>query len=77
MTTNYDQFSSNFDMACKTTQRVSVPNLKLFGSMKTELCTQEILEFCIMFCGKMGWCLATNMAATILVYGDSLNFKQP
>ena len=30
---NYDQFAPNFD----TIQHVSVPNLKLFGPMNTEL----------------------------------------
>ena len=32
---NYDQFVPNFDMACKTIQHLSVPNLKLFGPKKT------------------------------------------
>ena len=30
---NYDQFAPNFDMAYKTSQCVSVPNLKLFALM--------------------------------------------
>ena len=30
---NCNQFSSNFDMACWTIQRVSVPNLKSFGTI--------------------------------------------
>ena len=34
---NYDQFVPNFDMDYKTIHHVSVPNLKLFGPMKTEL----------------------------------------
>ena len=34
---NYDQFAPNFDMAYKTTQCVSVLNLKLFVSTKAEL----------------------------------------
>ena len=51
---NYDQFAPNFDMACKTIL-VSVPNLKLFGSMKTELWAEEVGEFSIMLYGKMGW----------------------
>ena len=32
---NYDQFAPNFVIAYKTIQRVSVPNLNLFGPMKT------------------------------------------
>ena len=32
---NYDQFVPNFDMACKTIQHVSVPDLTLFRSVKT------------------------------------------
>ena len=34
---SYDQFIRNFDMAYETIQRVSLPNLKLFGSTKREL----------------------------------------
>ena len=45
---NYDQFAPNFDMVCKTVQRVSVPNLKLFGPIKTELWTKEVGTFSIM-----------------------------
>ena len=44
---NYDRFAQNFDMACKITHRVSVPNLKLFGSMKTELWASK-LETCLL-----------------------------
>ena len=50
-------------MAYKTIQRVSVPNLKLFGSMKTELCAKEVGEFSIMAYGK--WALPINMAAAL------------
>ena len=32
---NYDRFVPNFGMAYKTIKRVSVPNLKSFGPMKT------------------------------------------
>ena len=46
---NYDQFGPNFDMAHKTKQGVSVPNLKLiFGTMKAELWAKEVGEFSIM-----------------------------
>ena len=41
-------------MACKTI-RVFLPNLKLFGSMKTELWAEEVGQFSIMLYGKMGW----------------------
>ena len=34
-------------MAYKTTQRVSTPNLKLFGPLKTELRVKEVEEFSI------------------------------
>ena len=39
---NYDQFAPNSDIAHKTAQRVSVPNLNLFGPMKTELQAKEV-----------------------------------
>ena len=42
-------------MAYKTIKRVSVPNLKSFGPMKTELQAKEVGEFSIMLYGKMGW----------------------
>ena len=35
-------------------QRVSLPNLNLFGSMKTELRAKEVGKFSIMLYGKMG-----------------------
>ena len=52
---NYDQFAPNFDTAYKTIQRVPVPNLNLFGPMKTESPAKEVGEFSIMLYGKMGW----------------------
>ena len=52
---NYDKFAPNFDMAYKTIQRVSVPNMKLFESTKTKLWAKEVGEFSIMLYGKMGW----------------------
>ena len=54
-------------LACKTIQRISVPNLKLFGPSKTELWAKEGGKFSIMLHGKMGWwaALPTNMAAAI------------
>ena len=52
---NYDQFAPNFGMAYKTIQHVSVPNMKLFGSLKTELWAKEVGEFSIRLYRKMGW----------------------
>ena len=57
---NYDQFASDFDTAYKTIQRVSVPNLKLFGSIKIELAAKEAGE---KWAGGILW--PTNMAAAI------------
>ena len=39
-------------MVYKTIQRVSVPNLKLFEPLKTELRAKECGEFSIMLLGK-------------------------
>ena len=44
----YDQFVPNFGMACRTIQRVYVPNLKSFGPVKTELQAKEVREISIM-----------------------------
>ena len=41
-------------MSYKIIQRVSVLNLKLFGSVKTELWAIEVEEIFIMLYGKMG-----------------------
>ena len=49
------KLTPNFDMAYKTIQRVSVPNLKLFVSIKTELWAKKVEEFSVMLDGKMGW----------------------
>ena len=38
----------NFDIGCKTIEHVSVPNLKLFGPMKTKLWAKEVGELSIM-----------------------------
>ena len=48
------QFAQNLDMACKTIQCVFVPNLKLFGSIKTELWAKEVEKISITLYGKMG-----------------------
>ena len=45
---NYDQFAQNFDIAYKTKQRVSVPNLNFFRPRKTELQAKEVGKFSIM-----------------------------
>ena len=52
-------------MAYKTRQRVSVPNLKLFKSMKTELSAKEVGEFSIMLMenGLVGILLPTLIVA--------------
>ena len=52
-------------MAYKTIQRVSVPNLKLFGSMKTELRAKEVGEFSIMSYGKVGWWASFSLRRNI------------
>ena len=52
---NYDRFVPNFGMIYKTTKPVSVPNLKSFRRMKTQLQAKEVGEFSIMLYGKMGW----------------------
>ena len=55
-------------MAYKTVPRVTVPNLKLFGKIKTELWAKEFGEFSLMLSGEnglVGILLPTNMAATI------------
>ena len=49
---NYDQLAPNSDMAFKTIQCVSVPNLKLFGPRKTELQAKKFGKFSIMLYGK-------------------------
>ena len=48
-------------MAYKTSQHVSVSNLKLFGAMKTELQAKEVGEVLLGYMGK--WAGRTNMAA--------------
>ena len=52
---NYDQFALNFDMVYKTMQRGSLPTLKLFGPMKTEIWVKEVGEFSITLHWKIGW----------------------
>ena len=61
-------FSPNFDITYKTIQRVSVPNLNVFGSMKTELRAKEFRKnfyYVIWENGLVGTLLPTNMATTI------------
>ena len=64
---NYDQFAPNSGMACKTMQRVSVPNLRVFGQIKTELWAKQVGE--LSLCNMRKWVgmhsFPTNMAATI------------
>ena len=45
----------------KTIQCVSVPNLNLFGPMKTELWVKEVGKFSIMLYGKMGQHVCHNI----------------
>ena len=73
---NDDQFFPNFGMANKTIQPVSVPNLKSFGPIKTDLWAKEVEEVSIMIYGKMGW-QAVFCPPTWLPYGDFLSFEQP
>ena len=62
---NYEQFAPNFGVADKTMQGVSVPNLKLFGPMKTELWGKKVKNFLLCCMGKWnrGNSFPTNMAA--------------
>ena len=59
-------------------QCVCVPNLKLFGSTKTELWAKELGEFSIILYGEIGWWafLPTIMAAAVLMHRDFLNSEQ-
>ena len=50
---NYDQFAPNFNVTYKTIQRVSVPNLKLFGGVNIVLWAKEAGEFSVTLYGKM------------------------
>ena len=55
-------------MTYKTIQPVSVPNLKLFGPMKTELLAKEVREVSIIWENVRGAFLPPppgNLAATI------------
>ena len=64
----YDQLAPNFGMTYKIIQQVSVPNLKLFESMKTELSAKDVGEFllcCYMGKWVVGILLPTNMAAAV------------
>ena len=47
--------SKNHENAYKTIQRVSVPDLKLFGPMNTELWAIEVRKFSVTLYVKMGW----------------------
>ena len=51
----------------------SMLNLRLFGSVKTELCTKDAKQFSITLNGKMGWW--ASLAAAIM-YGDFPNLGQ-
>ena len=62
---NDDQFAPNFDIACKTIQRVPVPNLKLFGPNKAQSYGPKKLEDFLLCNMGNGILLPTIMAATI------------
>ena len=65
---NYNKFVPKFDMVYKTIQRVSVPNMRLFGPIKTELQAKEVGGFsCYVIWenGLVGILLPTIMAAAI------------
>ena len=64
-------------MAYETIQRVSVPNLKLFGPSKTELWAKEGGEFstAIWDNGLVSSLLPTNMAAATKMYVGLINFE--
>ena len=49
---NYDQFAPNFGIAYKTMQRVSVPDLNVFGRMKRKLGAKEVGDFLLCYMGK-------------------------
>ena len=74
---NYHQFATNTDMACKTIQHVSVPNLKLFGTIKTELWAKEVWEFSITLYGKMGWWAFFWTPPWLPLHNCIDNFEQP
>ena len=50
---NYDQFTPNFDMACKSIQRVSVPNMKLFVPIKQSYGPKNLENF--LLCNRGKW----------------------
>ena len=63
-------------MACKTICHLSVPKLKSFRPLKTELGAKEFGEFFFKLYGKMEILLPTNMAAAIQMYRHFVNFEQ-
>ena len=65
-------------MAHWTIQRVSVPNLKLLGSTKTELWAKKVGDFSILSYGEMGWWARFYLPTWLpqYQYRDFLNFEQ-
>ena len=57
----------NLDMTYKVVQRVCVPNFKLFGPIKTELCAKELQNFLLCYAenGPVDILLPTNMAVAV------------
>ena len=68
MTSSKTRFAPNFDMACTTLQRVSVPNLNLFGQTKTEYWAREVGEFSIMLYLNMEWWASFCQPTWLLQY---------
>ena len=54
-------------MVCNAIRHVSVPNLKLCGSMKTELWAKEVGESSVMLCGNISWWAFFSCFLTVLL----------
>ena len=66
-------------MAYMTILPIFVPNSKSFGPVKSGLWAKQVGELCIMLIWEnrlVGIILPANMAASIQMYGDFLNFEQ-
>ena len=50
---NYDRFAQNFDMAYKTIQRVSAPNLKVLSQWKPSYGPKNFENFLLCYMGKL------------------------
>ena len=63
---NYDRFVPSFNMVYKTIKRVSVPILKSFRPMKTELWAKKLENFLFCYMGK--WAGASCPPTWLLQY---------